>query len=128
MCELIEKNCEIGYLITLIIFYNLTGIFRLLELRHSNLSNLFNRQKIAPPKTIYIIAIIIVVIVLANFLSSPIFNSKSYSKSLILARYFKGYEPEFENSLYICCCQNSFTQGRFKVNCAGKKCTAPCLV
>lgn len=70
------------YLITLIIFYNLTGIFRLLELRHSNLSNLFNRQKIAPPKTIYIIAIIIVVIVLANFLSSPIFNSKSYSKRI----------------------------------------------
>lgn len=72
------------YIITIIIFYNITSLFKLFNIRYNNISNLFYNKSVELPKSIIGICIIVVIIIFANFIASPLFNSKSYAKRITI--------------------------------------------
>lgn len=73
-----------AYIIALIIVYNITSVFKLLNFKYSNITNIFHNRNIELPKSIIAIFIIIGGTIIANFIASPLFNSKSYANRITI--------------------------------------------
>ena len=73
-----------AYIIALIIVYKITNVFKLLNFKYSNITNIFHNRNIEFPKSIIAIFVIIGGTIIANFIASPLFNSKSYANRITI--------------------------------------------